>query len=70
MASLSQNWREREMTDIKSLTLDELTKEMEAIGEKKFRAAQIYSWMHERLADDFDQMTNLSKNLREKLFRT
>ena len=55
------------MTDIKSLTLDELTKEMEAIGEKKFRAAQIYSWMHERLADDFDQMTNLSKNLREKL---
>ena len=55
------------MTDIKSLTLDELTKEMEAIGEKKFRAAQIYSWMHERLADDFDQMTNLSKRLREKL---
>ena len=41
MASLSQNWREREMTDIKSMTLDELTKEMEAIGEKKLRAAQI-----------------------------
>ena len=41
------------MTDIKSLTLSELTREMESIGEKKFRAAQIYSWLHERLVDDF-----------------
>ena len=55
------------MTDIKSLTLSELTQEMESIGEKKFRAAQIYSWLHERLVDDFDEMTNLSKGLREKL---
>ena len=55
------------MTDIKSLTLSELTQEMESIGEKKFRAAQIYSWLHERLVDDFDEMTNLSKELREKL---
>ena len=55
------------MTDIKSLTLKELTQEMESVGEKKFRAAQIYSWMHERLVDDFDEMTNLSKGLREKL---
>lgn len=55
------------MTDIKSLTLSELTQEMESIGEKKFRVAQIYSWLHERLVDDFDEMTNLSKGLREKL---
>ena len=55
------------MTDIKSLTLSELTQEMESIGEKKFRAAQIYSWLHERLVDDFDEMTNLSKAGREKL---
>ena len=55
------------MTDIKSLTLSELTQEMESIGEKKFRAVQIYSWLHERLVDDFDEMTNLSKGLREKL---
>ena len=55
------------MTDIKSLTLSELTQEMESIGEKKFRAAQIYSWLHERLVDDFDEMTNLSKGMREKL---
>lgn len=55
------------MTDIKSLTLSELTQEMESIGEKKFRAVQIYSWLHECLVDDFDEMTNLSKGLREKL---
>ena len=55
------------MTDIKSLTLSELTQEMESIGEKKFRAAQIYSWLHERIVDDFDEMANLSKGLREKL---
>lgn len=55
------------MTDIKSMTLAELQAEMEKLGDKKFRAKQIYSWMHEKLADDFDEMTNLSKNLREKL---
>ena len=41
--------------------------EMAEIGEKPFRAGQIYSWLHEKLADDFDEMTNLSKTLREKL---
>lgn len=55
------------MIDMKSLTLEELQGEMERIGDKKFRAKQIYSWLHEKLADDFDQMTNLSKELREKL---
>lgn len=55
------------MIDIKSLTLEELQGEMERIGDKKFRAKQIYSWLHEKLVDDFDQMTNLSKELREKL---
>ncbi len=55
------------MTDIKSLTLAELQTEMEKIGEKKFRAGQIYSWLHEKLADDFDEMSNLPKSLRERL---
>ncbi|MCD8196875.1 MAG: 23S rRNA (adenine(2503)-C(2))-methyltransferase RlmN [Lachnospiraceae bacterium] len=55
------------MMDIKSLTLAELQAEMEKIGEKKFRAGQIYSWLHEKLAEDFDEMSNLSKNLRERL---
>ena len=38
-----------------------------SIGEKPFRAKQVYQWMHEKQADGFDEMSNLSKNLREKL---
>ena len=55
--------------DIKSLNLEQLTEELLSIGEKKFRAKQIYSWIHQKLADSFDEMTNLSKDLREKLDR-
>ncbi|MDE6951665.1 MAG: 23S rRNA (adenine(2503)-C(2))-methyltransferase RlmN [Lachnospiraceae bacterium] len=55
-----------EKTDIKSHVLSELQREMEKIGEKKFRAAQIYEWMHKKLAEDFTEMTNLSLSLREK----
>ena len=55
------------MKDLKSLNLEQLTEELLQIGEKKFRAKQIYSWIHEKLADSFDEMTNLSKELREKL---
>lgn len=53
-------------TDIKSLSLPQLQQEMEKIGEKKFRAAQIYEWMHKKLAGEFSEMTNLSLSLREK----
>lgn len=53
--------------DILSLSLDELKIEMESIGEKAFRAKQVYEWLHTKLADSFDEMTNLSKGLREKL---
>lgn len=53
-------------TDIKSLSLPMLQREMEKIGEKKFRAAQVYEWMHKKLAEDFSEMTNLSLSLREK----
>ena len=56
-----------EKKDIKSLTLEELTAEMALIGEKSFRAAQIYQWMHEKLADSLEEMSNLPKTLREKL---
>ena len=55
------------MKDIKSLTLKELKTEMETIGEKSFRAGQIYEWLHKKLVSDFDEMTNISKNTREKL---
>ena len=53
--------------DIVSLRFDELMQEMPLLGEKTFRGKQIYSWIHEKLVDDFSQMTNLSKDLREKL---
>lgn len=53
-------------TDIKSLSLEELQREMEQMGEKKFRAAQLYEWIHKKLARDFSEMTNLSLSLREK----
>ncbi|MDD6012315.1 MAG: 23S rRNA (adenine(2503)-C(2))-methyltransferase RlmN [Oscillospiraceae bacterium] len=55
------------MTDIKSLTLDELKEEMAALNEKSFKAGQIFSWLHRHGADSFDEMTNLSKNLRNNL---
>ena len=54
------------MKDIKSMTLAELTQEMAAMGEPAFRAGQVYQWMH-RGARSFDEMTNLSKSLRERL---
>jgi 23S rRNA (adenine2503-C2)-methyltransferase len=55
------------MEDIKSMNLEELTSFIEGLGEKKFRAGQIYEWIHKKHADSFDEMTNLSKQLRETL---
>lgn len=52
--------------DIKSMTLPELQEEMAAIGEKSFRAKQLYEWIHVRQARSFDEMTNLSVALRER----
>ena len=54
-----------EKKDIKSMTLEELQKDLAEKGEKLFRAKQIYEWMHVKLADSFDEMTNLSKVLRK-----
>ena len=56
-----------EQRDIKSLTLEELKGELQAHGEKAFRAGQLYNWMHGKLASGFDEMSNLSKSLRELL---
>ena len=58
------------MTDIKSLNYDELVTYMAGLGEKKFRASQLYQWMHEKLADSFDECTNISNALRQKLKET
>ena len=54
-------------TDILSLSLDELVLEMELIGEKKFRAKQIYEWLHTKRVHKFEDMSNISSALRTKL---
>ena len=52
--------------DIKSLTLNELRDEMESMGEKSFRAKQMYEWMHKKLAADYGEMTNIPMSLADK----
>ena len=54
------------MTEIKSLTMEELTAALKEMGEPAFRSKQIFTWFH-RGVTSFDEMTNLSKPLREKL---
>ncbi len=53
-------------TDIKSLTFEELTEEVKAMGEPGFRAKQLYEWLHVKMARNYDEMTNISKALKEK----
>ncbi len=56
-----------EKIDIKSLNQKELITFMESMGEKAFRAKQIYQWIHEKHVDSFAEMTNISKKLIENL---
>ena len=53
--------------DIKSMTLEELKEEFKMQGLPAFRANQVYQWMHQKLAAGFEDMTNLSKDLRREL---
>ena len=53
--------------DIRSLTLQQLTLAMQELGEKPFRGKQVYEWLWQKSAHSFDEMTNLSKELRTKL---
>jgi 23S rRNA (adenine2503-C2)-methyltransferase len=55
--------------DIRSLDLNELTEYLEGLGEKKFRAKQIYRWLHVSLVSSYDEMRNIPKSLQEKLER-
>lgn len=55
------------MTDIRDMSQEELIVVMEEIGEPRFRAKQLHEWLHKHQVSDYDQMTNLSKALREKL---
>lgn len=56
-----------EKININELTFEELEKFIEELGEKKFHARQIFKWIHREKVLDFDQMTDISKALREKL---
>lgn len=53
--------------DIKSMTPSEVSELMVSLGDKKFRAKQIYQWMHQKLVASYDEMTNVPAALRQKL---
>ncbi|CDE26297.1 ribosomal RNA large subunit methyltransferase N [Clostridium sp. CAG:440] len=55
------------MKNIKDYNLEELKEELKSIGEKTFRAEQIFKWLYQDKVKSFDDMTNLSLELREKL---
>ena len=65
--SLEQQFDWQNKIDIKSLELGELEEHLAAMGQPKFRSKQIYSWLHEKRVDSFDQMSNLPAALREQL---
>jgi len=54
------------LTNLRDLTFEELENLILSCGEKKFRATQVFSWLHKGVRS-FDEMTNVSKSLREKL---
>ena len=58
------------MRDIRSLSKIELLEACEQLGEKKFRAQQLWEWLWQKSAHSFDEMTNLSKEFRQKLQTT
>ena len=53
--------------DIRQLSLDQLISQISELGEKPFRAKQVYEWLWKKSATNFDEMTNLSLSLRELL---
>ena len=57
-------------TNLLGLSVSKLGDFFEQLGEKRFRATQMVKWIHQMGERDFDQMTNLSKSLREKLQKT
>jgi len=59
-----------ERTDLKSLSTEELAAFVTGLGEKAFRAAQLYDWIHVKRVTDLREMSNLSKAFREKLAET
>ena len=53
--------------NIKSFDLEDLKEELKSIGEKPFRAEQIFKWLFVEKVKEFEEMTNISKDLRQKL---
>ena len=53
--------------DIRSLTFDELDDEFKRSGFKKYMSSQVFSWLHDKMITSFDEMTNVSKIIREEL---
>lgn len=53
--------------DIKSMELKEVEDFLISLGEKKYRAKQVYEWLHVKLAGKIDEMSNIPKSLKEKL---
>ncbi len=56
-----------ELKNIRQLSLSAMEAYFEDLGEKKFRAKQVYEWIWQKHAHSFEDMTNLSKELRAKL---
>jgi 23S rRNA (adenine2503-C2)-methyltransferase len=57
------------MIDLKSMSLEEMTGLLKSMGQPAFRGKQVFTWLHKGVAS-FDEMTNLSKDLRERLRET
>ncbi len=55
--------------DINSMTLAEIESAMQELGEPRYRAGQIFDWLQRSGVTDYDQMTNISKELRRKLYQ-
>lgn len=53
--------------NIRNLTIDELKEDIATINEKPYRATQIFDWLHRQMIDDITEMSNVSKELKEKL---
>ncbi len=53
--------------NIKDFNLEELKKEFENLGEKPYRASQVYEWIYQKRVTSFDEMTNISVDLKNKL---
>lgn len=64
---MEQNNQWQDKQDIKSLELAELTEAMVQMGQPKFRGKQVYSWLHEKRVESFEEMSNLPAAFRQQL---